>query len=41
MDLRVTDGNQYDITVDIYSLGLIFYAIFKGKGIFDHCKYES
>jgi hypothetical protein len=30
MDKRVANSEAYDITVDVYSMGLIFYSIFKG-----------
>mgnify|MGYP001500526028 CR=1 FL=1 len=36
-DRRMTNGDPYDMTVDIYALGMIFYSIFKGKGIYDEC----
>jgi len=38
MDDRVMSAEDYDLTVDIYSLGLVYYSIFNGKGIFDSCK---
>lgn len=41
MDKRVIDGTAYDLTVDIYALGMVFYAIFKGRGLFDRCKNEG
>jgi|LakMenEpi03Aug12_release.lakeMendotaPanAssembly.Ray.scaffolds.fasta_scaffold1571628_1 hypothetical protein len=37
MDLRVADNNPYDMTVDIYALGLIIFCIYKGKGLYDEC----
>ena len=37
MDERVNIGDPYDQTVDIYALGMIFYAIFTGEGIYDNC----
>jgi fused-like protein len=36
MDGRVRAG-YYDQSVDIYSLGMVFISIFKGKGIYDDC----
>lgn len=38
MDKRVTSGEPYDMSVDIYSLGMIFLYIYKGTGLFDNCK---
>lgn len=38
MDDRIMQNEDYDLTVDIYSLGLVFTSIFTGKGIFDYCK---
>ena len=40
MDKRVSHQEIYDISVDVYSMGMIFYFIFKGKGIYDHCSNE-
>jgi serine/threonine protein kinase len=37
MDKRVSDGDPYDMSVDIYSFGIIIYCIYKGKGIYDEC----
>ena len=37
MDKRITFGELYDTSADIYSMGLLFYFIFKGRGIFDDC----
>lgn len=37
MDKRVNCSEPYDISVDIYSLGLVFFYIFKERGIFDNC----
>ena len=37
MDNRVLQGKPYDISVDIYALGMIFLSVFKGSGIFDQC----
>lgn len=36
-DRRINNGDPYDMSVDIYALGLVFVAVFKGKGIFDEC----
>lgn len=38
MDKRITDGNPYDLSVDIYAMGMIFLSIFKGKGLYDECQ---
>jgi len=38
MDDRIMQCEKYDLTVDIYSLGLVFLSIFKGKGLFDNYK---
>lgn len=38
MDDRVEKRLDYDNTADIYSLGMIFICIYKGKGIYDECK---
>lgn len=35
MDDRVEKQQNYDNTADIYSLGMVFLCIFKGKGIYD------
>lgn len=35
MDERVDKQQNYDNTADIYSLGMVFLCIFKGKGIYD------
>lgn len=38
MDQRVNGQEVYDNTCDIYSLGLVFTAVFGyGKGIYDDC----
>jgi serine/threonine protein kinase len=37
MDDRVDKRQDYDNTADIYSLGMVFISIFKGKGIYDEC----
>ena len=38
MDQRIYQQQDYDNTCDIYSLGLVFTAIFNhGEGIFDDC----
>ena len=36
-DGRIEGGKPYDMSVDIYSLGMTFLSIFKGKGYFDDC----
>jgi hypothetical protein len=36
-DDRIVDGLTYDLSADVYSLGMIFLFIFKGAGIFDNC----
>ena len=38
MDIRISAGKPYDMSVDIYALGMIFYSMFKGSGIYDKCK---
>lgn len=38
MDHRMVNGNPYDISVDIYALGLIIFFIYKGKGLYDECR---
>jgi serine/threonine protein kinase len=37
MDERVDKRQEYDNTADIYSLGMIYLCIYKGKGIYDEC----
>ena len=34
MDNRVAEGKPYDMSIDIFAMGMIFLSIFKGKGIF-------
>jgi serine/threonine protein kinase len=41
MDKRVSDGDPYDMSVDIYSFGMIIFCIYKGKGIYDECTSEK
>jgi serine/threonine protein kinase len=37
MDKRISTGEPYDMSVDIYAMALVFFSIFKGKGIYDDC----
>ena len=37
MDNRIVAEKPYDMSVDIYSLGMTLVSIFKGKGIYDRC----
>lgn len=41
MDNRVAEGKPYDLSVDIFAMGMIFLSIFKGKGIFEQCSSKS
>jgi serine/threonine protein kinase len=38
MDYRVGRRQEYDHTADLYSLGMVFLWVFKGRGIYDECK---
>ena len=38
MDERVEKKMDYDHTADLYSLGMVYLCVFKGKGIYDDCK---
>jgi serine/threonine protein kinase len=35
MDYRPGRGKDYDFTVDLYSLGMVFLWVFSGRGIYD------
>lgn len=35
MDYRVGRREEYDYTVDLYSLAMVFLWVFSGRGIYD------
>lgn len=41
MDKRMTKGDNYSLSVDIYAMGIIFYFMWKKEGIFDRCQTEA